>query len=164
MITISRFYRWVGLPQFFNILKFLGQKKQIILQCSRLTFARASLVRSLRNVQVFVASLGQFDRSRRFVRLYFGDYLSVVLSVSSNWILRCRLFVRFFVRFLSVFCLFICQFLCPSFWIFRSILMKPRGSLGIQLDHMQSVTLILFHNKAFLFIRERGRKREKGTL
>ena len=33
MITLSRFYKWLGLPEFFNILKFLGQKEKIILQC-----------------------------------------------------------------------------------------------------------------------------------
>ena len=35
MITLSRFYKWLVLPEFFKILKFLGQKEQIILQCVR---------------------------------------------------------------------------------------------------------------------------------
>ena len=35
MITLSRFYRWLGLPEIFNILKFLGQKEQTILQCAQ---------------------------------------------------------------------------------------------------------------------------------
>ena len=35
MITQSRFYRCLGLPYFFHVLKFLGQKEQNILQCAR---------------------------------------------------------------------------------------------------------------------------------
>ena len=35
MVTLSRFYRCLGLLEFFTILKFLGQKELIILQCAR---------------------------------------------------------------------------------------------------------------------------------
>ena len=33
MITMSMFYGCLGPPEFFNFLKFLGQKEQIILEC-----------------------------------------------------------------------------------------------------------------------------------
>ena len=33
MITLSMFYGCLVLPEFFNFLKFLGQKEQIILEC-----------------------------------------------------------------------------------------------------------------------------------
>ena len=36
MITLSRFYRCLGLPKVFHFLKFLGQKEKTILQCASL--------------------------------------------------------------------------------------------------------------------------------
>ena len=36
MSTPSKFYSCLGLPNFFHILKFLGQEEQIILMCARL--------------------------------------------------------------------------------------------------------------------------------
>ena len=35
MITLTMFYGCLGLPEFFNFLKFLGQKEPIIPKCAR---------------------------------------------------------------------------------------------------------------------------------